>query len=272
MKKIDCEKAIELSKKLNRFSYFSNPFYLYANCMWENREGEDIVFETEVSDSKSSLLFLPKKVENAKGQRIGTAFEEDLKKIEEMGLRILQKQVIGIEYFYRTNDLINLEGSKFKSFRNEIRLFQKSYQFKIFADYQKEKIIEFMQEWIAQKKTDDKSELTKKLLESELENCKDYLKILDKIHHKKIFVEIDGKLAGFAVFLPFHEDLWAMLIQKANYKYKGLNKFIYHLASKEMEKIEFMTNAAEAQDKGLARFKESLNPTMKKEIYLVSIK
>jgi len=256
---------------LNRFSYFSNPFYLTHYGLWENMNGEDIVFEKDVVDGEFNLLFCPRKEKNLANQRIGTAFDEDIKKIEELNLKITVKKALGVEYVYRTDEFARLEGADFRSFRKSINRFKKSYKFKVLSKYPKKKVLEFLDEWVKKKDLSGKTELTKEIFHSDLEACKDYLNMLDKIPNKQVYIEIDGKLAGFAVFLPLLDNLWVNLMQKVDYQYEGITKFLYHLKAKKMEGIEFFTTGAEAQDPKLAESKENLHPVKKLQIYFLYI-
>ena len=57
MEKISPKKAIELSKKLARPIGDSNPFYIASNCFVEVCNGEEVVFDKDVTDNKIKPLF-----------------------------------------------------------------------------------------------------------------------------------------------------------------------------------------------------------------------
>lgn len=271
MEKLTPKQAVKLSKNIGRSTYLSNPFYLEANCFWDKENGEVIVYEKDITDGKIKPLFLPKKVENMRGQSISAAFDEDLNRLQELGLSIKKQVFFGNEYVYKTVDFIQMQGSRFKPFRNAVTRFEKGYQFNLVKEYPHDKIVSFLKKWVNQKSTNSKSEITQQSFEEDLAACIRALDILNEIPHKKIFIEIDGQLAGFNIFLPLHNNLWVYLMQKTNYTYKGLDKFLYHLAASEMKETEFFTTGAGAQDPSLIAFKESLNPIMKLPIYVLEL-
>ena len=271
MDKVTPQKAIGLSKSLDRFSYFANPFYLAANCWWENRNGEDLVFEKDADSGSMVLMLLPDKKENMVGQRISIAYDSDIEAIESVGLKVAEKKELGIEYVYLTEDFITMAGGSFKTFRKEVHNFQKKYPIKVLDDYPKEKIIGFMRDWHSKKDMSDKSDLTKAVFEADFQNCLDYLDMLPDIPHKKVFIELDGRLVGFQVMVPMRDDLWIALMQKTDVRLRGLTKLLYHLPAVQMAGIKYFTTGAEAQDPKLAEFKESIHPVMKLRIYDITV-
>ena len=60
-------------------------------------------------------------------------------------------------------------------------------------------------------------------------------------------------------------------MQKVDYRYHGLSRFLYHLKAKEMEGVEFFTTGASAQDPELTNFKENLHPIARKPIYVLEL-
>lgn len=272
MERITPKKAVELSRDLDRFSYFANPFYLAANCWWECRNGEDLVFEKDSNSGEMVLMILPKKKENMVGQRISVAYETDIKAIESAGLKVAEKKELGIEYVYLTEDFVTMAGGSFKTFRKECHNFQKKYPIKVLDDYPKDRIIEFMKDWHAKKDMSGKSDLTKAVFEADFQNCLDYLDMLPDIPHKNVFIELDGRLVGFQVMAPMRDDLWIALMQKTDVQLRGLTKLLYHLPAMKMEGIKYFTTGAEAQDPKLAEFKESIHPVKKLAIYDIQIR
>lgn len=268
MKKISPAKAIELSKKLAKQIGDSNPFYLASNCFVEKRNGEEIVFDKDVTDGKLKPLFLPKKEKNFIGQSISNATDEDIDILLKNGFKV-DKEFFGHEYIYRTKDIIELRGSDFKSFRKSLKYFKENYDYQLLHDYPKEKILNFLEEWSKQKELIGNSEETKRNAKFELKANIDWLNLLNKIPHKKIFVEIDGKLAGMTIFLKLHRNLWVALMQKTSREYRGLGKFLYYLKAKEMEGIEFFTTGNPGDDFGLIASKEELRPVKKVPVYVI---
>ena len=164
-----------------------------------------------------------------------------------------------------------MEGAKFGDIRKKISKFQKEHKFTILNDYPNEKILEFLAEWAAEKRKKDVAELTKSLFEQELKESIENLELVKNCEHKKIFIEENGALIGFTVFVHLFDDLWAGLIQKTKQRIRGLPQYLYHLKAKEISENKILTTGAEAQDPDLKAFKESLRPIEIKTIYILKI-
>lgn len=265
MKKISPEKALEISEKLDKFTWFSNPFWIHTDCVYEEKNGELLVYD--VTDGEKTLLFLPKKISNMIDKEIYLVFREDLVRIKRLGLEIKNKNFVAKEFIYKIKDLVELKGSDYSSFRKNLNKFKRRSDYKILHKYPKEKILKFLDIWANQKSLEGKSETTAKYLKEDLWSCQGYTRVLDKIPHKAIFVEIAGKLAGFAVFCRLKSGLWIGVMQKVDYKYRGLTQFLYHEKAKMMSPGEYFTTGPEAEDPSLAKFKESLRPHKKLDIW-----
>jgi len=269
LKELNFDDAVKLSKQLKIFSYFASPFYLYYNCLLEEKGGETLVYEKQKIDNKYPLFCLPKS-DNFDNQIVATGFDEDIKHIEKTHT-ILNKKVIGYEYFYSTDDWIDLKGSSFKSIRKEINHFQKEHNFKILDKYPKKKIIEFINNWAEEKRKKEAKQLTKSLFEQELKESIENIKILETYGHKAIFLEEDGKLLSFSIFIHLFDNCWVALTQKTIHGLQGLPQFLHHLKSKVMGPGQIFATGAEAQDPNLKAFKESLRPCNVKPIYVIKI-
>lgn len=271
MRKIIPEEAVKLSKKLNKATFDSNPFYLVCNCFIEERNGEEIVLDKDFTDGNIKPLFLPKKIENIRNQQISCVLEEDLELLKKLKFQIKKKELYGYEYMYRTKDLIELEGAQYRAFRKAINQFERLYKYKVLTEYPTPKVIDALKSWSEKRSLQDKSEESKKNRKLELELDMQWLGLLDKIPNKRIFIEIDNKLVGFAVFLKLNNELWIGLMQKTDYEIKGVSRFLYNLKAKEMKDIEFFSTGTPGDDKELTDFKESMRPVKKVPIYVLEV-
>ncbi len=262
---MDFNTALKFSNKIKKETFFINPLFIFQNCFTKN----GILYENELIEEVNPLLIYPDNHEDISNQIIGTGFENDIDKIENI-YTIDKKEELGLEFFYSTNDWINLEGSKFKRIRNQIKKFKKDYDFRILQDYPKDKVIEFLEEWGNEKRKKEVKELTKELFEHELKETKKNLNYIDKCENKKLYIESDGKLLGFAVAIKYGDN-WALLIQKNIHGITGLSQLFYHLISEEIGKDEIYATGAEAQDPNMKAFKESLRPIGIKKLYTIYI-
>ena len=115
MKRLTFAEALSLSKSLKKKSYFSNPFYIFHNCLTDGK----LLFERSKIDEKYPLIFLPKESKDFTSSIISTGYDEDISIIEKTH-RLLSKEVLGYEYFYSTSEWVSLEGSKFADIRKQI--------------------------------------------------------------------------------------------------------------------------------------------------------
>jgi hypothetical protein len=266
MKKISPAKAVELSKKLNRFTYFSNPFVLHSNCLLEIKNGEEIIIDTETG--LKNPFFLPQKLENiASYNKISCAFDEDIEKLERLGFKITKKELYGLEYIYQTEDFIKMEGKRFREVRKDVSKFKKLYKFKILHKYPEKKILEFMKFWKENKNLENMPEEAREIFNLDYKESVDYVKIMDKLPNKATFIEVDKKLVGFAIDLKLHDNLRVNLMCKVNIKYDGITRFFYNLRAIQMSDIKYFTTGTEGKAPGLEKFKESLHPVKKIPLY-----
>ncbi len=270
LKKLTFADAVKFSKKLKIRSYFANPFYLYHNCLQDEKNGEVLIFEAIKIDDTYPLIFLPKNPKNFTNQIISTGFEEDIALIEKTH-KLKSKEVLGLEYYYSTSEWIKLEGAKFSDIRKNINKFKKEHDVKLLSDYPEEKILEFLDNWAAEKRKKDVKELTKSVFEQELKESTENLRLIEKYNHKKIFVEEKGELIGFTIFIHLSDNLWVGLMQKTIKGIRGLPQYLYHLKAKEIGGDAVLTTGAEAQDPDLKAFKDSLRPIDVKTIYILRI-
>jgi len=270
LKELTLADAIEISGELKRPTWFANPLFLLHNCLWDMQNGELVLYEKTKIDGRYPLMFLPGNPDDHTDAIVSTGFDEDIAVIERTHV-LNAKEVLGLEYYYSTDEWIALDGPRFKDIRKQISKFERENAFTVLEDYPREKILAFLDEWAAEKRSKDVPELTRTLFEHELQESKENLEVLGRFEHKKLFMEISGQLAGFAVFIPYLPDLWVALMQKTKHGVRGLPQMLYHLKAKRMQGIKRFTTGAEAQDPQLKEFKESLRPIEVKTIYVLKI-
>ncbi|MEK6822498.1 MAG: phosphatidylglycerol lysyltransferase domain-containing protein [Nanoarchaeota archaeon] len=271
LQELSIEDAITFSAALRRRTFVANPFYLLYNCLWERQNGEVLLYEKERIDGEHPLLFLPRSPANFTNKIVSAGFDEDVPVIQKTH-RLRSKEHSGFdEFVYSTDEWIALEGAPFKDIRKRIHGFQREHQVRIVDEYPKEHVLRFLHQWAAEKRTKEVSEATRGFFEVELEESAKNLDLIGRILHKKIFIEVDGALAGFSIFFPLVDDLWVALMQKTTHGIRGLPQFLYHLKAKEMGDKKFFTTGAAAQDPDLRKFKESLRPVEIKPIYVLRV-
>ena len=263
---MDFKSALEWSNKLKKETFFTNPFFIKLNCF----EKDNLLFENGFVDEQHPLLVYSDVYEDISNNVVGTGFDEDIDKIVNK-YQLNRKENLGFEFYYSTNDWINLEGQEFRNIRKAINKFQKENKFKILMTYPKDKIINFLKEWANDKRKKETTEFTKELFEDELNESISNLDLIDSVDHKNIYIEVNDKLVGFCIFFNYFDNFWIALMQKTKHNYRGLPQLLYHLKAKEMGENQIFTTGAEAQDENLKQFKESLRPCKINKIYTLYI-
>jgi len=258
---MEFKEAIEISKKLNKRTFFTNPFFIFNNCF----EKDGLVLENNTIEEEHPLLVFSSSYKDVSNKIIGTGFDEDMEEIRKK-YEILKKEDLGLEFFYSTDDWIKLEGSKFKDIRKKINKFKKDHKVKILTSYPKEKVIALIEEWAKSKRDKEVNELTRKLFEQEVRESIESLDLLEHYENKSVFLEEDKRLIGFSIAVPHTNKIWVGLIQKTRRGIKGITPYLYHLSSKEIGEGKIFTSGAD-----LKRFKERLRPIKIKNIYIIKI-
>ena len=263
---MDFKVANEWSNKLRKKTFFTNPLFIIQNCFVK----DNILLENNKVNEKYPLLVYFKEYQNISNQIIGTGFDEDIKNIERK-YSILKTEDLGIEFFYATNDWINMAGKKFKDIRRHIHKFSNEHKFNILDSYPKEKIVAFLNAWAEEKRKKSTSRLTKELFEHELAESIQNLDLIQNLNYKAIYIEEEGSLLGFCIFFKYYDSLWVGLMQKTIPNIVGLPQYLYHLKSKSIGINQTFTTGAEAQDENLKKFKESLRPIEIKRICTIYV-
>lgn len=268
MKKLTFDEAIEISNILNKKSYTITPFYIYYNFMYIIKNNEKLLVDYDPIDIQNiNQQVLPKKKENQINSSFDLLNENELKELNKNKIEILFKKHVENEYWYSTKEWQTLEGPKFRIIRKKINKFKKENNYKILFEYDLEKIKKFILNWESKRENKKNiSKISKTYLKLDAKHCIDTLNNINKFENKKIFVELNNKLIGFAIIIPF-KDYWVALMQKTDLKYNGLSEFLYNEKAKLMNGI-FTTGPA-AGDKNLSNFKLSLRPIKVEKLYYV---
>ncbi len=168
--------------------------------------------------------------------------------------------------------LKNLSGHKLKNFRREYKIFVREY------DYSIEPLTpQIFPELIEFHETAEKN-LRKRHGDSESVDIDDVtfykaLEYWEKLGNLSGFVvRIGGKIAAYQVDEIIDETYSIGLLSKADYSYKGVNKFAYwYMAKSSIERGILIQNIMEDDgDEKLRLFKEHLDPIVLLKQYHVT--
>ncbi|KKW19923.1 MAG: hypothetical protein UY63_C0004G0008 [Parcubacteria group bacterium GW2011_GWA2_51_10] len=270
MEKITPNNALEISRELGREAYFTSPFLLAAHGYYEQMNGKLIVYYLDTSDKEMRFLYAPSKIGKEDARGVQFAREIDIKTFEENGITIKEKIPYGPEYFYDCEKLSKSATPDLRKFRQNANYFRHHYSYTIKNQYEPEFVAEFIRNWASTKDLTNYSEFAKGVFIDDLNACLQYLEFTS-LPQRNIFVEVDGKLAGFAYTHPLTENLFVGLMQKVNIKYRGLSPFIYQEKARLYPGVPYFTIGCPCGVPGLLAFKDSMRPAKLIETYLLKI-
>lgn len=248
------------------YEYCFNEGLLYLRT---DRKGERIFYMPIGKGDKSKSL--PKIAACAKEQNMHLTFfaasAEQLDMLRKEFPDMQVKEGHG-DYIYAASDLINLPGKKYHSKKNHINRFKRENPSYGFYDID-EKAIPRLQAFLegfymTREKLQPLFYAEKRYVENVLAN---YFK-LDLLG---AYLEVDGKVAGFAIGEKRNNILFVH-IEKAyveiNGAYAMLNR---EFAARFASDVEYINREDDAGDEGLRKAKLSYNPVMMAPKYLVKI-
>ena len=260
IEKFDSKKHSQLTKGLP-FSYISLPLYLDFCAYVLKRNNENLIVAQDIYYMQEfPLFFLPKNKSNWERASMCAITKEDVAKIKKEKIDIGIENKAETEYYYKTKDFLNPKSKT----KNRINQFTKNYTYQLRDTYPKNKIAKFYDLWQGQKKTI--SDMFERESTELFFFC---LKNLNKYKIKQIYVEIDGKLAGFAWGVHHSKNKWVGLHLKVDYKYKGLSRFLYHERAKMFSNDDLFSLGSGCHDPGLIQFKKELGPVLEKQFYYI---
>lgn len=270
MQRITSDVADDISKRVDNVMYCTNPFWLVTNCLWEEKNGELLIwFDCPVFNC-IHLLLPPKQAQNISGRYIELVKEDELEVLKKTNIKMSNTSLNGNEYYYRTQKMIDMYGNEMESFRRAVNFFRNNYKYKLLDEYDPLKIKEFIKNWADSKDLSSYTDAMKKAFWREAESCAQYIDLIGKLQSKNIFVEVNGKLAGFAMTTSPFPNMFVALQQKVDSKYKGLSRFLYHEKCKLNRDKEFFTTGFD-DSPGLKVFKDSLHPDYTIPFYFITL-
>jgi len=270
MKKITISNVTKISNKLaeTKSSFFVNPFYLLENCYFEEKNGEIIVGQlSAIKKRKVNYINVTNAAKN--GDTFTLLSDDEIRRLDNMGIRILEKTELGIEFFYKTADYLKLEGGEFSRIRKRINKLNKKFQVKVLDTYDKTKVIDFIDHWSKSKNTMQMQERETRAFKNEIGSTIKALDQLEKIENKSYFLEINNKLVGFRITVPQNNDTWVGVFQKIDHSFEGLNELLYQVSSKDYQAIPWFTTGAAGGSDGLENHKRNMHPKREKRLYFV---
>lgn len=233
------------------FSYYSSQVVLdFEGYLFERNEEQLLVWQDALYPHDFPCIFMPQKEANWEKLTVFAATTEDITAVKKEQIPVIIEKPVTAEFYYTTAQFINPEGE----FRKELNYFVDHNSYQILNHYAQEKVREFYQFWLHQRVRDS---YTMKQEVAMFEFC---LSHLDTYAMRQCYVEVDGKLVGFAWGVPHWKGGWVSLQLKCDYAYKGLEKLLRHEYAKLFAEFELFTTGGGTPEAGIELHKKGMIP------------
>lgn len=263
---ITAENVWDIIQRIDRRCYMASPFFLILNCTYEEQNGEPVIFY-KWSDYHE-LVHPTKNPVNMQNQYVW-CFQADIDRIRAQGLEIKSIEEGVTEYFYNTKDLVDLDGQDYKKIRYKVNMFKKNYVYETHTTFDPAATKELIHRWYkrtARKKEGEQLEV----LKNETAMSLDIVDMLPTIPQAKgLYVTVGGVLVGVTIFCPLYDDFWVSMIQKTDFKYDGLSRFMYQEKCRMMLKYPTASFSNDAGDEAVRATKMDLRPARIEPYFLV---
>lgn len=178
------------------------------------------------------------------------------------------------DYILHLDRLENLEGRKFKSFRQGRSIFEKNYEYEV--EELTPKIFDELREFQAVAEEDLQSRVTK--LQDAIEDDATFQFALNHWDELKTLfgfvVRVDGKIVSYSISEQIDNVHSLGLFSKVNYDFKGINQFTYWYEAKiNLERGMVTQNIMDdVGEENLRFFKEHLCPLVMLKKFWVTYK
>ncbi|MCX7661065.1 MAG: phosphatidylglycerol lysyltransferase domain-containing protein [Candidatus Omnitrophica bacterium] len=241
-----------LKLKNTLFVFFKDKFgiFLYLDLLSENKDPLLV---------KEAFRIMNYYNKNRLISRIENVEELEVNFYKEHGFKVKEKF---FDYLYLKEALINLSGKKFKTKRNLLNFFLKSYKFKVF-DYSseyKDSCINLYKEWAELRKRRYKDQIYQHLLNDNLLALEVLLENYNYLNYQGLLVEIEDKICAFSFGYPLNKETFCIQYEIADLKIKGLAQFIFWFFCRRLDSYKYINTLDDSGLKNLRYTKLSYRP------------
>lgn len=242
----DCIYVFIYNDSVKRITSFCPPLYKdYDDYMKSIPKALNIM--AEVNGRKYTML------DNLPLNSVGTIFEKVDKTI-----------VIPSDFIFRNEELINLQGKKYKSRRNVVNQFKKTYPNHVIRDYVPSDFddVTRIREKFMKERIDDKDAIAwdNTIIFKFFDFCEE-LDLSIKV------IEIDGNVEGYLTMTPLCKDCSVIINENTNLDFKGATELLWYTSLSENIDMGSFSNDGNGgkptdnnNDNGIYKYKMSHNP------------
>lgn len=180
------------------------------------------------------------------------------------------------EYVYGRNDIVSLQGNKYKSQRHACNYFLSHYNYELipFDSSLKEECLGLYDEWVESRWNISTDTAFQQMLQ---DNRRTHQVVFE--HHSDLsltgrVIRIDGKVRAYTFGHELKPDTFCVLLEVADVKYQGLPTFIFKsfCADSQVERFSFINVMDDFGLENIRRVKLSYHPCQMIPTYVVSKK
>ena len=159
------------------------------------------------------------------------------------------------EYIYLPNNLINLEGNKYRKIREKIRSFKKefknNYEIVEYCQRDFKSLLNLLDSWNKEKNSDSSTE--SKRIKFVLENK-------DKLDLEIYLLKINNNLAGMTIMQILPNNVGVIIFEKSFSKYKNANCILNLFEANHLKNCKAISRQEDMGIEGLRQAKLSFRP------------
>ncbi|MBU1913253.1 MAG: DUF2156 domain-containing protein [Candidatus Omnitrophica bacterium] len=166
------------------------------------------------------------------------------------------------DYIYLTKAIAELKGNKYKHKRASCNYFSKNYRFQ-YLDYKqnmKNDCLKLFYKWARGRKKTFPDVYYHKLLEDSFSAHKLAMKNFKELSLTGRVIKIKGKIVAYAFGFEITKDMFCVLLEVCDLKFKGIAEFIFRESAKEMARYKYINTMDDSGLENLRISKLSYHP------------
>ena len=160
------------------------------------------------------------------------------------------------DYIYLTKDLIELKGNKYKHKRSAYNYFSKHYKFQYvtYKPAMKTQCLKLFSKWATRRKKKFNDPYYHQLLNDSFIAHKTTMENYRKLGLTGRVIKIKKKASGYTFGFELTKDMFCILFEVCDLKFKGISEFIFREFCKELSQYKYINTM---DDSGLENLRQA---------------
>jgi uncharacterized protein len=166
------------------------------------------------------------------------------------------------DYIYLREDLAGLNGSKYRHKRASCNYFSKNYKFQYlpYKQSMKNDCLKLFSKWASARKRKFSDLYYHKLLEDSFSGHKLAIENFKALGLTGRVIKIKGKISAYTFGFELKKDMFCVLLEVCDLKFKGISEFIFREFCKEMSDYKYINTMDDSGLENLRISKLSYHP------------